>query len=79
MQNVSRATTELFYANINSKKCLILEKKTGVLKQEKFAIMHGPLQNRKFGSKIKTLKKMRKMSLEPQQNCFMQNSTPKNK
>ena len=32
--------------------------------------MHGlkPLQNRQFGSKIKTLKYMRKTSLEPKQN-----------
>ena len=36
-----------------------------------------PLQNRQFGSKIKTLKNMLKTSLEPEQNCSMQNPLQK--
>ena len=50
-----------------------------VPKSEKFPIMHGlqPLQNRQFGSKIKMFKNMRKTSLEPQQKCSTQKSTPK--
>ena len=41
--------------------------------------MHGlyPLQNRQFGSKIKMFKNMLKTSLEPQQKCSKQKSTPK--
>ena len=52
---------------------------TSVPKWEKYAIMHGlyPFQNGQFGSKIKMLRNIRKTSLEPQQKCFTQKSTPK--
>ena len=61
-------------------KHLNIRKITSVPKSEKFAIVHGlqPLQNPQFGSKIKTFKNMQKTVLEPQQNCTMQKSTPKN-
>ena len=52
---------------------------TSVSKSEKFAIMHvlQPFQNRQFGSKIEILKNLRRTSLEPQQKCFTQKSTPR--
>ena len=56
-----------------------IRKITSVPKWEKFAIMHGlyPLPNRQFGSKIEMFKNMLKTSLEPQQKCSKQKSTPK--
>ena len=55
-----------------------IRKMTSVGKFEKFAIMHGHLQNRQFGSKIKMFKNLRKTFLEPQQNCSLQKATPEN-
>ena len=50
-----------------------IPKITSVPKSEKFAIM----QNHKFGSKIKLFKDMQITSVEPQQKCSTQKSTPK--
>ena len=56
-----------------------IRKIRSIPKSEKLRIMHGlqALENRQFGSKIKMFKNMRKMSLEPQQKCSTQKSTPK--
>ena len=56
-----------------------IRKITSVPKWEKLAIMRGlhPLQNRQFGSKIKMFKNMQKASLEAQEKCSKQKSTPK--
>ena len=52
---------------------------TSVLKSEKCAIMHDlqPLQNGRFGSKIRMLKNMQKTSLEPQEKYSKQKFTPR--
>ena len=57
-----------------------IRKITSVLELENFSIMDGlqPLQTRQFRSKIKILKKMRKTSVEPRENCSMKKSIPKN-
>ena len=54
-----------------------IRKIPSVRKSEKFGIMHGPLQNRQFGSKRKLFKNMQKTSLGPRHKCSTQNPLQK--